>query len=326
MRFSILIPVYNVEKYLQDCLDSLYGQTFQDFEIILIDDGSTDSSSKICDWNSGNHSNCRVLHKENGGLLSARRDAFAMAVGEYCVCLDSDDALRSDALMKINRVLESNDVDVVMFGQSRTEDFSDRWDKSGLAEGMLSGSSYRRAVASGKANNLASKAIKRELISGGRIDYGSLAGLTFAEDWLQVADIACGVRGAYFLDCPLYYYRPNESSSTSSYKRKNYEQLTMVLEHIATMAKDWEEGCCELLGDAVVRHVYRQMSAARIAYTNLSRFVEELEAMGSVFPSSLESIRCPLGLKNRVMNMAISAMLSGKYKSSAWLIRLCSKS
>ena len=99
MLFSILVPIYNMEKYLPECLCSITKQDYSDYEIILVDDGSTDDSGKICDdFSSENGDMCKVVHKPNGGLMSARRKSFELARGEYCICLDADDLLADGAL------------------------------------------------------------------------------------------------------------------------------------------------------------------------------------------------------------------------------------
>ena len=92
MKFSILVPVYNVEKYLPECLESIENQTYRDFEVILVDDGSNDRSGEICDqFKERTTTNTTVLHKENQGLISARRIGINNAKGEYCIFCDSDD-------------------------------------------------------------------------------------------------------------------------------------------------------------------------------------------------------------------------------------------
>lgn len=93
MEFSVLVPVYNVEKYLTKCLVSLEEQTFKDFEVILVDDGSNDNSGKICDKFCEDNKNMKVIHKKNEGLISARRTALEQSSGDYCVFCDSDDFL-----------------------------------------------------------------------------------------------------------------------------------------------------------------------------------------------------------------------------------------
>ena len=91
IMLSIIVPVYNVEKYLEDCIESLLNQTYKNYEIILVDDGSTDSSGKICDIVAESSSKIKVIHKENGGLSSARNTGLRVARGRYIGFVDSDD-------------------------------------------------------------------------------------------------------------------------------------------------------------------------------------------------------------------------------------------
>lgn len=90
-KISFIVPVYKVEKYLNQCVDSLLCQTFKDFEVILVDDGSPDGSPAICDSYAEKDERVRVLHKENGGLSDARNVGIMMAKGEYIIFVDSDD-------------------------------------------------------------------------------------------------------------------------------------------------------------------------------------------------------------------------------------------
>lgn len=90
-KISVIVPVYNTEKYLRRCVDSILAQTFTDFELLLIDDGSTDGSGAICDEYAKKDSRVRVFHKENGGVSSARNLGLDNAIGEYITFIDSDD-------------------------------------------------------------------------------------------------------------------------------------------------------------------------------------------------------------------------------------------
>lgn len=90
-NISIIIPVYNVSPYITECLESVQAQTFTDFEAILVNDGSTDTSGKICDWFAAQDTRFRVIHKENGGVSSARNAGLDVAAGEYLAFIDSDD-------------------------------------------------------------------------------------------------------------------------------------------------------------------------------------------------------------------------------------------
>src|SRR5690606_22590995 len=97
-KVSVIIPVYNTENYLRECLDSILAQTFTDFEVLLINDGSTDSSGKICDEYAEKDSRIKVFHKENGGVSSARNLGLDNAKGEWICFVDSDDEILQDAL------------------------------------------------------------------------------------------------------------------------------------------------------------------------------------------------------------------------------------
>ncbi|HJA50079.1 MAG TPA: glycosyltransferase, partial [Candidatus Fusicatenibacter intestinipullorum] len=91
VKISVIIPVYNVEKYLKRCLDSVINQTYKNLEIILIDDGSTDNSGKICDEYAQKDERIIVIHKENGGVSSARNKGLDICIGDYISFIDSDD-------------------------------------------------------------------------------------------------------------------------------------------------------------------------------------------------------------------------------------------
>lgn len=121
--FSIVIPVYNVEKYLEDCYLSTKNQSFNDYEIIFIDDGSTDSSGELCDDICKKDKNAATIHKTNGGLSDARNVGIASAKGKYIILLDSDDMLNSRSLENLYELIVSNNnPDVVV---NRIKFFSD---------------------------------------------------------------------------------------------------------------------------------------------------------------------------------------------------------
>ena len=108
MKFSIIIPVYNVEKYLKKCLTSIVQQNFNDYELILVDDGSTDMSGKICDEFEEKYNNIIVMHISNSGVSNARNKGLEIARGEYIWFVDSDDYVEPEALKILSEQLEMN--------------------------------------------------------------------------------------------------------------------------------------------------------------------------------------------------------------------------
>lgn len=121
MRVSIILPVYNVAPYLRGCLDSIGGQTYRDFEVIAVDDGSTDSSGRILDDYRAAFP-LRCIHQKNAGLSAARNAAMAVAGGDYVLMVDSDDCIHPRLLELAVEAMESGDLDFVMFDCLRTEE------------------------------------------------------------------------------------------------------------------------------------------------------------------------------------------------------------
>ena len=115
-KVSVIIPVYNTKKYLRKCVDSVLAQTYDNLEIILVNDGSTDDSGALCDEIAKGFNNIMVIHKENGGLSDARNVGIAVATGEYTCFLDSDDWMDEDCIEEALNEINSSNADVVVWG------------------------------------------------------------------------------------------------------------------------------------------------------------------------------------------------------------------
>lgn len=115
MKFSIVVPVFNVEQYLSRCIESVLSQTFKDFELILVDDGSTDSSGAICDRYAEKDNRIRVIHKKNGGVSTARNTGIEISSGEYITFCDSDDYYKNMLLEIVAAYLEDSSVDLLSY-------------------------------------------------------------------------------------------------------------------------------------------------------------------------------------------------------------------
>ena len=123
MFFSVIVPVYNVVKYLPQCLLSVKKQSFSDFEVIIVDDGSTDGCSRVCDEFAEKDDRFRVIHKKNKGLVSARKTAVEVATGEYVINIDSDDYIDDDMFLIMYKYLVKRPVDVLAFGYRAVDSF-----------------------------------------------------------------------------------------------------------------------------------------------------------------------------------------------------------
>lgn len=124
--FSIVVPIYNTERYIQECIDSILSQTFTGFELILVDDGSTDSCPEICDIYEHKDSRISVMHKENGGHSSSRMAGLLRGKGEYIIFLDSDDYIDKNMLQKIkDTIVSENKPDIICYAYSMFKDGTD---------------------------------------------------------------------------------------------------------------------------------------------------------------------------------------------------------
>ena len=113
-KVSVIVPVYNADKYLHQCVDSILAQTFTNIEVLLIDDGSLDDSGKICDDYAQKDSRVRVLHKENGGVAAARQTGLDASTGDYIIQFDSDDYVESNIIELLVKKVMEEEADIVI--------------------------------------------------------------------------------------------------------------------------------------------------------------------------------------------------------------------
>ena len=116
MKLSIIVPIYKIEEFLPHCIESILSQTFQDFELILVDDGSPDRCPAICDKYAKEDSRIKVIHKPNGGLVSARKAGLQIAKGDYVGYVDGDDWIEPEFYAKLMTAAIENDADIVAEG------------------------------------------------------------------------------------------------------------------------------------------------------------------------------------------------------------------
>lgn len=143
---SVVIPVYNVEKYLDRCMESVLGQTYRNLEIILVDDGSADSSGDMCDAYAAKDKRVRVIHKENAGTTSARKSGALAATGVYITLVDSDDWIEKNMYEDMLDVMTGSDADIVISGKFRDYGNHSAEEKEGIAAGVYEGKELEEKV------------------------------------------------------------------------------------------------------------------------------------------------------------------------------------
>lgn len=227
-EISILVPVYNVEKYLRKCLDSILAQTFTDFEVICMDDGSTDGSGKILDEYALADERIRVIHKENSGYGKTMNAALQLAGGRYIGIVESDDMIEKDMYRILYDELISNNLDIVKSDFYFVWDNKDKTirkqyfsltDKRGMYNRVINPNEELEAYFVQKFTWNA--LYKKELILQNNIQYSETPGASFQDNgfWFQTFYWA---KRIMFLDKPLYYYRQDNMNASSHSRQKVY--------------------------------------------------------------------------------------------------------
>ena len=228
MRFSIIVPIYNIEKYVVKCIDSILSQTYDDFELILVDDGSTDNSGKICDEYSQKDKRIKVIHKENGGIVSARKSGVIVASGDYVVPVDGDDWISPKLLERANSTLQNND-DIEIFCYDYYLAFENRneerhnWLKSGKYDkSKLENEVYPNLLRNIKGQyfppNEWGKIYKIDLYK--KFQLAANDNIKIGEDESVICPCTYAANCIYIVEDCLYYYRQNPLSMTK--ERKGY--------------------------------------------------------------------------------------------------------
>lgn len=226
---SIIVPIYKVEKYIKKCVDSIIFQSYKDIEIILVDDGSPDNCPMICDEYAKKDNRIKVIHKENGGLISARKAGLKVSTGEYVCFVDGDDWIEPDMYEHIADAIEKYSCDCVI-----TQFYFSFPDKESKSNYLLNKEYYTRdeikkeifptMLFAGEYYQFGiypccwTKVFKRELLEKHLMDTDER--IRMGEDIAFTYPCLMECNSIAFIDKPLYHYRNNPSSMTNAYDSK----------------------------------------------------------------------------------------------------------
>lgn len=216
IKISIIVPVYNVEKYIGRCLDSLLVQTFADFEVICIDDGSPDGSGKICEEYVKRDSRIKVHHIENGGVSNARNYALSEAAGEWYAFVDADDWVEPDYLETLYEKATENDCDIAACSFQRNNIFTMGYNKENIRTVMIDGAGncIRNFICSvdSMQGMVWNKLYRADLFKDISFD----ADVKVNEDCLYTYEVMKRCRKACFVTAQLYHWFFREDSACHS--------------------------------------------------------------------------------------------------------------
>ncbi len=216
-KVSIIVPIYNAEKVVDRCIQSILKQTYQDFELLLMDDGSRDSSGEICDRAAEEDSRVRVIHKENSGVSDTRNQALKLATGEYIQFLDADDWITENATELFVRTMEQNDVDMVISDFYRVN--GENVAKKGAIEkdGLMTLKEFTGELITRPADFyygvLWNKFFKRSVLE--EYDIHMDENISWCEDFIFNLEYFKHCKNVFVLKVPLYYYVKTEGSLVS---------------------------------------------------------------------------------------------------------------
>lgn len=329
MFFSVIVPVYKVEKYLPACIESVLSQTFSDFELVLVDDGSPDMCGKICDDYKEKDERIKVVHKSNGGLASARRAGIKVARGKYVFNLDSDDLIENDTLECAYNIINDTNCEIVSFAykwvkNGKTIDVTNDGLKEGLyLENDIKKYIYPRLLMDKNMNHisyyLSGKAVKRELLTPHQLNVSEK--ISLGEDLCCVIPCYLHTKSVYISKKEAYLYSVREDSISKEFNTNQIYLIENVINELS------EKGI-EILSDyneQVCRYSCFMCFAILAAAAEKNHF-ESIDVIKKNIINSLHNEKIPhaefekISLKSRI---SIFFMQKKCYKSAFYFLNFC---
>lgn len=247
---SVIVPIYNVSQYLPQCIESILAQTWQDMEIILVDDGSKDDCPQLCDEYAAQDARIRVIHKQNGGLSDARNAGMRVAKGEWIYFIDSDDWMHPEALQQLHDFAEKNQCEVVqgnLYYAYKDHLLYRQSNKKELRQHVFDREeAMRLLIINDRVKNFAwGKLYRADILQ----DLDFPVGKFFEDSYWQHL-VMHRVKHYGIIDKPLYYYRQREDSisGTASHRLKDLVEgynvrLEFIQEHYPQFAPIMQKMC-----------------------------------------------------------------------------------
>lgn len=235
IEFSVIIPIYNTEKYLTRCINSIINQTYKKMELILVDDGSTDDSKKICDKFARDYEMIKVVHQKNRGVSAARNVGLKLASNEYIVFVDSDDWIERETLENLYNVIKHNETDCIVFNlkeqvlkKIENKNQTQTWEEE-----------IEKLIITERINSPVNKVYRNSIIKNNNIKFDEE--VSIGEDLLFNIEYFTSSKKIYILNKELYHYEVSNNKSLSrKYKEDKYEQLMYVNDRIKKITNSLE--------------------------------------------------------------------------------------
>ena len=244
-KVSIIVPVYNVEEYIIECISSVLNQTYGHYELVLIDDGSKDGSGQICDRYADKYrEKIKSFHTCNQGPFAARAKGINISNGDILVFLDADDCLRTDALESLVNCFQIHECDMVLYNAGECEAFTTKrinypFTDEQVFEGESKNIIYRELVMSAIPNSLCLKAVKRTSVSL-PADINRFSHIKHGEDLLMSVFFLTDCSKIVYLDQGLYHYRVRQGSAVHTFNMNRTESIKAVHTELEKYIQIWK--------------------------------------------------------------------------------------
>ncbi len=230
--FSVIVLGYNIEKFIRDCLNSILSQTYKNFEIIIIDDGSTDQTGSICKQYENNDSRVHYYFQKNAGTTVARTHGYSLAKGDYVIAVDGDDTVNKNWLETINNCLENKDYDCVFYNFYNWE--NGKYSPSNTVfpkEGEVVPVEMIKNVIETRNHPLWNKAFKREIILSCNSKAANLPKLSMNNDTIHIFYILSEMKSSFVCNEYLMNYRILPKSASHGFKLHNISDALLSIEY-----------------------------------------------------------------------------------------------
>lgn len=290
-KISVIVPVYNVEKYLPRCIDSILAQTFTDFELLLIDDGSSDNSGRICDKYAMNDKRIRAFHQENGGVSYARNMGLDKSKGEYVFFIDSDDYVESDCLASLYACMQNQSADIVfcdfIIEKSQT---TYRYIKQSCSNDKIE--IIKKLLCNELGGYLWNKLVRKEIFINNGINFPN--GIGIWEDLLVSVNLYYHSKNIAYMPCSLYHYvQYNTSSAMNTFNKKKVDEKIKVCELLKQLLIKFN------LQTKCLSELYRRQLIAKMEYATDYKFYD-FNKWNDIFPDAyneMKNLSYPLWMK-----------------------------
>ncbi|MBQ6728034.1 MAG: glycosyltransferase [Clostridia bacterium] len=319
-KFSFVVPIYKVDRFLKECIDSLIAQKNNAFEIILVNDGSPDNCPDICNQYASKWSNIKVIHKKNGGLVSARKDGAKISRGEYVCCVDGDDMVSDDYLEILTQIIDMYNPDVVCFDYIRHTPNGNTFVNSygNLNEGLYGKERIEREIfpwlIMDSCGNyflptVWSKVFKRELYLKHQMMVNEK--ITMGEDGACTIPIMIQAESIYVSRSQLYYYRNNDDSMTNGRKIYSWENQELIDELLYKATEDSRYDFSEQLSRRITRGFFNTAKSQFNSDGNYSTIRKDIldHISFPIFESAINNCHFSKGLKVKIMETCLKKRL-----------------